>query len=112
MFCRRPLIERLPKRLHVRIDGFLTGAGKFISGLLGRLEVDHLLFFDGLHTQAAPLAVDTDKGFREAGVLVPWNGILHVAHLGVIQPELVGPVFVHPVEAVELLDRTLVKNRL
>ncbi len=33
-------------------------------------------------------------------------------HLCVVQPELVGPLIIHPVEAVELLDRTLVQDGL
>jgi len=52
----------------------------------------------------APLAVDANECFGEACILVAGDGILDEPHLRVVQPELVGPRLVHPVQPMELLD--------
>jgi len=105
------LFQFLSELLHIRINCTFTRAGERRTALLGWIEVDDLLLLGHrLNLDAAPLTVDADERLGEASVLVAGDRVLYVAHLCVIQAELVGPLVVHPVQAMELLDCTLVED--
>ena len=84
----------------------------FVSSV-GVLVFDHRLFvLEGVDLDPAPVTVDAHERLGVAPLVAARNRVLHVAHLGVIQPEHVRDRLVHPVEFVELLDRTLIEDDL